>query len=297
MSSHRFFYGTMLAAACPSLSFVFNNIFYLTLMSILEAIIIAIVEGLTEFLPVSSTGHMIITSALLGINKDEFTKLFEVCIQLGAILAVVVLYWRKFLVFDKNRLSFYFKLIIAVIPALIFGYLFSDKIDALLESPLVVGITLLLGGIVLLFVDNWFKDPKVHSDEQMTVFQALRIGFFQCIAMVPGVSRSAATIIGGMQQKLSRDVAAEFSFFLAVPTMAAATGYKILKGRELLMSNTDNLKLLLVGNVVAFIVAMLAIKFFIGALKKYGFRIWGYYRIIVGIIILIAIFMGYKLEV
>jgi len=266
-------------------------------MTTLQAIIIAIVEGLTEFLPVSSTGHMIITSALLGINKDEFTKLFEVCIQLGAILAVVVLYWKKFLVFDKNRLNFYVKLIIAVIPALIIGYLFSDKIDALLESPLVVGITLLLGGVVLLFVDNWFLHPEIDSDEKMNIFKALRIGFWQCIAMIPGVSRSAASIIGGMQQKLTRNVAAEFSFFLAVPTMAAATGYKLLKGRELIMEHPENLKLLLIGNVVAFVVAMLAIKFFIDSLKKYGFKVWGYYRILVGIAILIAIAMGYKLTV
>jgi undecaprenyl-diphosphatase len=266
-------------------------------MDIWQAIIIAIVEGLTEFLPVSSTGHMVITSALLKLNKDEFTKLFEVCIQLGAILAVVVLYWKKFLVFDKNRLSFYVKLIVAVLPALIVGALFADKIDALLESPLVVGISLLLGGIVLLFVDNWFTNPTIEKDEEMNLFRSLRIGFWQCVAMIPGVSRSAATIIGGMQQKLTRNVAAEFSFFLAVPTMAAATGYKLLKGRELLMANTDNLKLLLVGNVVAFIVAMIAIKFFINTLKKYGFRVWGYYRIVVGIAILVAIGLGYKLSV
>lgn len=266
-------------------------------MDIWQAIIIAIVEGLTEFLPVSSTGHMVITSALLKLNKDEFTKLFEVCIQLGAILAVVVLYWRKFFVFDKNRLNFYVKLIVAVLPALIVGYLFADKIDALLESPLVVGVSLLLGGIVLLFVDNWFTNPTIEKDEEMNLFRSLRIGFWQCVAMIPGVSRSAATIIGGMQQKLTRNVAAEFSFFLAVPTMAAATGYKLLKGRELLMANTENLKLLLVGNVVAFIVAMIAIKFFIGTLKKYGFRVWGYYRIVVGIAILVAIGLGYKLSV
>jgi undecaprenyl-diphosphatase len=266
-------------------------------MGTLDAIIIAIIEGLTEFLPVSSTGHMIITSALLGINKDEFTKLFEVCIQLGAILAVVVLYWKKFFVFDKNRLNFYIKLVLAVLPALIIGYLLADKIDALLESPLVVGITLLLGGIVLLFVDNWFTKPQIDHDEQISYFRAIRIGFWQCIAMIPGVSRSAASIIGGMQQKLTRNVAAEFSFFLAVPTMAAATGYKLLKGRELLISHPENIKLLLIGNIVAFIVAMIAIKFFITTLKKYGFRVWGYYRIIVGIAILVAIGMGYKLSV
>ncbi|MET6998543.1 undecaprenyl-diphosphate phosphatase [Chitinophaga defluvii] len=266
-------------------------------MTVFEAIIIAIVEGLTEFLPVSSTGHMIITSWLLGISNDEFTKLFEVCIQLGAILAVVVLYWKKFFVFDKNRLNFYIKLIIAVVPALIMGYLFSDKIDALMESPMVVGVTLLLGGIVLLFVDKWFNHPTIDTDEKIDNFRALRIGFFQCLALIPGMSRSAATIIGGMQQKLTRNVAAEFSFFLAVPTMAAATGYKLLKGYKLLTEHPENLKLLFIGNVVAFIVAMLAIKFFIGTLKKYGFRMWGYYRIVVGIAIIIAIYMGYKLEV
>jgi len=278
-------------------SFTIHYSPFTALMTTFDAIIIAIVEGLTEFLPVSSTGHMIITNYLLGGDtKDEFTKLFAVCIQLGAILAVVVLYWKKFLVFDRNRLDFYMKLAIAVVPALIIGYLFSDKIDALLESPLVVGIMLLLGGIVLLFVDNWFLHPQVDTDEKIDVFKALRIGFWQCIAMIPGVSRSAASIIGGMQQKLTRNVAAEFSFFLAVPTMAAATGYKLLKGHELLTAHPENLKLLLIGNVVAFIVAILAIKFFIDSLKKYGFRIWGYYRIVVGIIILVAVAMGYKLD-
>jgi len=266
-------------------------------MDFWQAIIIAIVEGLTEFLPVSSTGHMVITSALLKLNKDEFTKLFEVCIQLGAILAVVVLYWRKFFVFDKSRVNFYIKLIVAVLPALIVGYLFADAIDSLLEKPEVVAISLLLGGIILLFVDKWFTNQTIERDEDMSLFRALRIGFWQCVAMIPGVSRSAATIIGGMQQKLTRNVAAEFSFFLAVPTMAAATGYKLLKGRELLMSNTENLKLLLIGNIVAFVVAMIAIKFFINTLKKYGFRMWGYYRIVVGIAILAAMGLGYKLSV
>ncbi|MBV8254198.1 MAG: undecaprenyl-diphosphate phosphatase [Chitinophaga sp.] len=266
-------------------------------MTFFQAIIIAIVEGLTEFLPVSSTGHMIIVSSLLGISKDEFTKLFEVVIQLGAILAVVVLYWKKFFVFDKNRMNFYLKLIVAVIPALILGYLFADKIDMLLESPMTVGITLFLGGIILLFVDKWFQNPTIDSDEKINIFKALRIGFYQCLAMIPGVSRSAASIIGGMQQKLTRNVAAEFSFFLAVPTMAAATGYKLLKGRELLMAHPENLKLLLVGNIVAFVVAMLAIKFFIDSLKKHGFKIWGYYRIVVGLIIIVALLMGYKLEI
>lgn len=264
-------------------------------MSILEAVIIAIVEGLTEFIPVSSTGHMIIVSALMGINKDEFTKLFEVCIQLGAILAVVVLYWKKF--FDFGKWQFYIRLMFAVLPALILGYLLSDYIDAALENPLVVGITLFVGGVILLFVDKWFNNPKIDSEEKISYFQAIRIGLWQCLALFPGVSRSAASIIGGMQQKMTRNAAAEFSFFLAVPTMAAATGYKVLKGHELLTSNPDNLKLLLIGNLVAFVVALLAIKFFIGTLKKYGFKMWGYYRIVVGLAILIFMLAGYKLTV
>lgn len=263
-------------------------------MSIVEAIIIAIVEGLTEFLPVSSTGHMIIVSSLMGINEDEFTKMFEVCIQLGAILAVVVLYWKKFFNFSKP--AFYVKLFLGVLPALILGYLFAEQIDSLLEKPEVVGLMLFLGGIVLLFVDKWFKNPVIDSDEKMNYFQAIRIGFYQCLAMIPGVSRSAASIIGGMQQRLTRNAAAEFSFFLAVPTMAAVTGYKLLKSHELVTSSMENLKLLLIGNVVAFVVAMIAIKFFIDTLKKFGFRVWGYYRIVVGAIILGAYFMGYKLE-
>lgn len=263
-------------------------------MSIVEAIIIAIVEGLTEFLPVSSTGHMIIVSSLMGINEDEFTKMFEVCIQLGAILAVVVLYWKKFFNFSKPE--FYFKLLLGVLPALILGYLFAEQIDALLERPEVVGLTLFLGGIVLLFVDKWFKNPTIDTDEKMDFFKAIRIGFYQCLAMIPGVSRSAASIIGGMQQKLTRNAAAEFSFFLAVPTMAAVTGYKLMESHELVTGSMENLKLLLIGNLVAFVVAMIAIKFFIDTLKRFGFKIWGYYRIIVGGVILAAYFMGYKLE-
>lgn len=264
-------------------------------MSIIEAIIIAIVEGLTEFLPISSTGHMIIVSSLMGINKDEFTKLFSVCIQFGAILAVVVLYWKKFINFSRPQ--FYLKLLLGVLPALIIGYLLGDQIDAWLEKPEVVGVTLLLGGIVLLFVDKWFNNPQIDSEEKMDYFKAIRIGLFQCIALLPGVSRSAASIIGGMQQKLTRNVAAEFSFFLAVPTMAAAAGYKLLKQHDLILQSPDNLKLLLIGNAVAFVVAMLAIKFFIDNLKKYGFRMWGYYRIVVGGIILGAFLLGYQLEV
>lgn len=262
-------------------------------MTPVETIIIAVVEGLTEFLPVSSTGHMIITSRILGIETDEFTKLFEVAIQLGAILSVVVLYWNKF--FPLNRKGFYLKLIVAVIPALVLGFVFSKKIDALLESPKTVAITLLIGGIILLFIDKLFQSNTIEEDEEITLKQALIIGFWQCLAMIPGTSRSAASIIGGMQQKLTRNLAAEFSFYLAVPTMAAATGYKILKAyldTPELLTNTENLLSLFVGSMVAFVVAMLAIKFFIGFLQRNGFKLFGWYRIIVGLVLLGLIYTG-----
>lgn len=268
-------------------------------MSIIEAIIIAIVEGITEYLPISSTGHMIITSTLLGIQKDEFTKLFEVAIQFGAILAVVVLYWRKFI--DFNKWQFYLKLIIGVIPALLLGFLFSDTIDKLLESPLVVAISLLVGGIILLFIDKAFNHPKIRRESNITYKNAFIVGLWQTIAMIPGVSRSAASIIGGMQQKFTRNVAAEFSFFLAVPTMAAATLYSIFikkwnvdgavkKGYELILQSSGNTIAFIIGNVVAFIVAIVAIKFFIDYLKKYGFKAFGWYRIIVGLALLIMLY-------
>jgi undecaprenyl-diphosphatase len=263
-------------------------------MSIFEAIVIAIVEGITEFLPISSTGHMIITSSLLGIHKEAFTKLFEVAIQLGAILSVVVLYYKRF--FPLNRWTFYLKLIVAVVPALALGFLFSDKIDELLESPLTVAIALLVGGVILLFVDKLFKTHTIDNEATLGYGRSFMIGCWQCLAMIPGVSRSASSIIGGMQQKLTRNFAAEFSFFLAIPTMAAATGYKLLKAYkdtpDMLM-NKDNITVLIIGNVVAFIVAMLAIKFFIGYLQKHGFRIFGWYRIIIGIILLALIYTGY----
>jgi len=256
-------------------------------MNLFEAIVIAIVEGITEYLPVSSTGHMIIASSLMGIHKDEFTKLYEVAIQLGAILAVVVLYWRKFL--DFSRWQFYVKLIIAVIPALVIGKIFSEEIDDLLESPTTVAIMLLLGGIILLFIDRMFNHPEIEKEEEITFKKAFFIGLWQCIAMIPGVSRSAASIIGGMQQKLTRKLAAEFSFYLAVPTMCAATGYKLMKGYDSFTS--EHIQLLLVGNLVAFIVAIIAIKFFIGFLQKYGFRLFGWYRIIAGVVLLVLIWM------
>jgi undecaprenyl-diphosphatase len=262
-------------------------------MNFIDAIIIAIVEGLTEFLPISSTGHMIIAEKLLGVPDDDFTKLFTIGIQLGAILAVVVLYWKKFmspLTAGSSGIQFYLKLLVAVLPALALGFIFSDKIDALLESSLTVAITMIAGGVVLLFIDNFFKNPTVEKDEQISFPKAFIIGVWQCVAMIPGVSRSAASIIGGMQQKLTRKLAAEFSFFLAVPTMAAATGYKLLKGYKTI--STDNIQLFVVGNVVAFVVAMLAIKFFIGFLQKHGFKLFGYYRIIAGIALLILIATG-----
>jgi undecaprenyl-diphosphatase len=261
-------------------------------MNLIESIIIAVVEGITEFLPVSSTGHMIIAERLMHVQETEFVKVFTVAIQLGAILSVIVLYWKKF--FDFKKINFYLKLIVGVIPALAFGFLFNKKIDLLLDSATTVAISLLIGGIVLLFIDKFFTNPTVNEEEEIKPKHALLIGFWQCIAMIPGVSRSAASIIGGMQQGLSRNLAAEFSFFLAVPTMLAATGYKLLKYyKEAGGFSTEEIKMLAVGNVVAFIVALLAIKLFINFVKKYGFKIWGIYRIILGIVLLILIYAGY----
>jgi len=270
-------------------------------MSIIEAVIIAIVEGLTEFLPISSTGHMIIASTLLGIHKEEFTKLFEVAIQLGAIMAVVVLYWRKF--FDFKRWQFYVKLVVGVIPALVLGFLFSDTIDALLESPTTVAISMLVGGVVLLFIDKAFNKPTLESDDQISYSKAFITGLWQTIAMIPGVSRSAASIIGGMQQKFTRNLAAEFSFYLAVPTMFAATAYSLFvkkweqsgiirKGYEIILESKENSIAFIIGNVVAFVVAILAIRFFINYLKIYGFKVFGWYRIIAGILLLVLLVTG-----
>ena len=258
-------------------------------MTLFQAIVIAIVEGITEYLPISSTGHMIITSSLMGIHTDEFTKLYEVAIQLGAILAAVVYYWQKF--FDFKNVRFYLKLLVAVIPALVLGKIFAEKIDLLLESTLTVAISLLIGGVVLLFIDRFFKEYTIDDEAGITNRKAITIGLWQCLAMVPGVSRSGASIIGGMQQKLSRRLAAEFSFFLAVPTMCAATGYKILKDYEAF--DWDSVILLLVGNAVAFVVALLAIKFFIAFLQKHGFKAFGWYRIVLGIILLVLLQSGY----
>jgi undecaprenyl-diphosphatase len=269
-------------------------------MDLLQAIIIAIIEGITEYLPVSSTGHMIFASSYFGIEKEEFVKLFQVSIQFGAILAVVVLYWKKF--FDFSKLQFFIKLACAVVPALILGKLFDDKIEAVLEHPTPIAIVLIIGGIILLFVDRFFKNPTIHKEEDITIKKAVTIGFWQCLAMMPGTSRSAASIIGGMQQGLTRQAAAEFSFFLAVPTMLAVTCYSVflktydksgLKGFELILKTEENTKMFVIGNLVAFVVAVLAIKFFIEIIKKYGFKPWGWYRIIAGILLL-AYFNFYK---
>lgn len=287
-------------------------------MTIVEAIIIAVVEGLTEFLPISSTGHMVVASSALGIHEQNFTKLFEVAIQLGAILAVVILYWRKF--FQLTKWQFYAKLLVGVIPALLFGFLFNDAIDAMLGSPAIVAVSMVLGGVGLLYVDKWFarqsgppsdilateltKPEIIEADERLSFRKSLVVGCWQVLAMIPGVSRSAASIIGGMQQNLSRNFAAEFSFFLAVPTMAAATLYSLFlknwgeggvkqKGYELITASSENMQAFAVGNAVAFVVALIAIKFFISFLQRHGFKLFGWYRIISGLLLLLMIVSGY----
>ncbi len=280
-------------------------------MNIFETIVIAIVEGLTEFLPVSSTGHMIIAQNLLGVESTDFVKAFTFIIQFGAILSVLVLYWKRFFQLNRTPLpegtpavkqflhkyDFYWKLFIAFIPAAVFGLLFSDAIDAMLEKVEVVAVTLILGGVFMLFCDRIFN--KGSEKTELTEKRALMVGLFQCISMIPGVSRSMATIVGGMSQRLTRKAAAEFSFFLAVPTMLAATVYKVYDlvkegGMEII---TDNLSTLLIGNAVAFIVALLAIKFFIGFVTKYGFKAFGWYRILVGGLILALLFTGHNLTI
>ncbi|MBQ7349683.1 MAG: undecaprenyl-diphosphate phosphatase [Bacteroides sp.] len=280
-------------------------------MSIFETIIIAIVEGLTEFLPVSSTGHMIIAQNLLGVESTEFVKAFTFIIQFGAILSVVVLYWKRFFKLNHtpapeganglqlflHKFDFYWKLFVAFVPAAVLGLLFSDAIDAMLESVVVVAIMLVIGGVFMLFCDKIFN--KGNDETPFTEKRAFMVGLFQCISMIPGVSRSMATIVGGMAQGMTRKAAAEFSFFLAVPTMFGATVYKMYKllkegGTTLIMDNIDTL---IIGNVVAFIVALLAIKFFISFVTKYGFKAFGWYRIIVGGIILVMLLTGHNLMI
>lgn len=262
-------------------------------MNWFDTIIIAIIEGLTEFLPVSSTGHMVIAQALLNVESTTFVKAFTVIIQLGAILSVVVLYWKRFF----QSVNFYLKLFVGVIPAVILGLYFENAIDLFLEKVWVVALMLLLGGIVMLFVDKWFS--KTDSNQEVTYKKSFTIGIFQCIALIPGVSRSMASIVGGMSQRLTRKNAAEFSFFLAVPTMFGATllkVYKLISDPVQLEVLKENISTLIIGNVVAFIVAMLAIRFFINFLSKNGFRAFGYYRIVVGAIILILLAMDIDLS-
>lgn len=262
-------------------------------MNLLHAIILAIIEGLTEFLPVSSTGHMIIGSTLMGIESDRFVKVFTVAIQFGAILSVVVLYWRRFF----QNIAFYVRLFVAFLPAVVFGLLLKKQIDALLENIVVVAVALIAGGIIFLLIDDYFQkqSSRETSVDDITLPKALKIGLFQVISMVPGVSRSAATIIGGMTQGLSPRTAAEFSFFLAVPTMFAATCKSLwdFAKEEGGTFTRQEMTLLAVGNVVAFIVAILAIRAFVGFLTRHGFKVFGYYRIAVGLLILALWASGY----
>ncbi|WP_120489513.1 undecaprenyl-diphosphate phosphatase [Bergeyella cardium] len=270
-------------------------------MDLLKSILIAIVEGLTEYLPISSTAHMGFAANMMGMEETEFLKMFQVSIQFGAILSVVVAYWKKF--FDLNNLQLYVKLTFAVIPALILGYLFDDKIEAVLGNQIAISSALVFGGVVLLFADSWFKNPKIEDEKQMPIKTAVAIGFWQCLAMMPGTSRSAASIIGGMVQGVTRKAAAEFSFFLAVPTMLAVTVYSVfvktwgketptpMKGYEMILSSSENIMVFILGNVVAFVVALIAIKTFISLLNKYGFKPWGWYRIFVGIALYIYFYL------
>ena len=261
-------------------------------MNYVHAIILAIIEGLTEFLPISSTGHMVLASSFMNIAQDDFTKYFEVNIQFGAILSVLVLYFKKFV--DVKNKAFYIKLLISIIPALMVGKLLDDFIDDKLGNPIFIAAVMIAGGFVLLFVDKLFNKSEIESIDEATNLNAFYIGLFQTLAIFfPGLSRSAASIIGGMQQKLSRSAAAEFSFFMAVPTLFAASAYKTLSYyKDFGMFSSEQIKILALGNVIAFIVAVLAIKFFIQFVKDRGFKIFGFYRIIVGTYILILLLMN-----
>jgi undecaprenyl-diphosphatase len=266
-------------------------------MSFLQALILAIIEGLTEFLPVSSTGHMVIASSFMGIASDDFTKLYEIVTQLAAILAVVVVYFKKF--FDFKNYTFYIRLLIALIPSLLIGALLKKHIDAMLENPLAIAVVLLLGGIILLFVDKWFTKNTLEDSANLDNKNVFQIGLFQTLAILfPGLSRSAATIIGGMQQGLTRRAAAEFSFFLAVPTMLAATVksiYDIYKEKPEVLTNITNLNTLIIGCLIAFFVAYISIRFLINYLSKYGFKFFGIYRIVLALIIFGLYFGGVPL--
>ncbi len=275
-------------------------------MSILETIIIAVVEGLTEFLPVSSTGHMIIAQSLLGVQSTDFVKAFTGIIQSGAILSVLCLYWKRFFYpsqaqcgnsYWKAMWHFYARLVVGVLPAVVLGLAFNDAIEENLGNVVLVGVTLIIGGVFMLFCDRLFN--KGSDSTPLTYKRALVIGFVQCVSMIPGVSRSMATIVGGMSQRLTRKAAAEFSFFLAVPTMFGATcleTYKLLSADAgSLLTEGQNLQMLLLGSAVAFVVAIAAIKFFIGYVAKYGFAAFGWYRIVVGLIIVICYLCGVEL--
>ncbi len=258
-------------------------------MSLWQTIILAIVEGLTEFLPISSTGHMIIVSSLMGISQFEFTGTFITSIQFGAILSVVFLYWRRFV----QSFDFYLKLFVGFLPFGVAGFLLKDIVEELLKSVTVVAIMLIVGGVVLLFIDKYFNKQQ-ETDSIPTFKQALFIGLFQCFALLPGISRSAATMIGALTQGFNRKSAAEFSFLLAVPTMFVITAYQMLKSYKTIKS--EDMDMLLIGNAISFVVAIAAIKFFVGFLTKYGFRVFGIYRIIVGVIILALLAMGFDLN-
>ncbi|KKO18728.1 MAG: UDP-diphosphatase [Candidatus Brocadia sp.] len=252
-----------------------------------EALILAIIEGITEFLPISSTGHMVIASTFMGIGNNALTKNFVIVIQLGAILSVVVLYWRRFLA----SFRFYVKLVFAFLPAAVAGFFLEDYIDLLLANIWVVVASLILGGIILIFTDRWFRHAEGTKEQEVSWLQGFKIGCFQCIAMIPGVSRAAATIIGGMTVGLNRRTAAEFSFFLAVPTMLGASAKKMMDSYQTIQDH--DLAILAFGSLVAFLVAMVAIRAFIGFLKQHGFKWFGYYRIVFGMAIaLIALLMN-----
>ena len=268
-------------------------------MSTWQAIILAIVEGLTEYLPISSTGHIIIASSVMGIAENQFTKDFTVIVQFGAILSVLVLYWRRFV----QTWELYLKLLAGFVPVAVIGFALKSRIDVLLDNVVVVAIALIVGGIVLIFIDGWFakQEESLKSEgkggiETLTMGQSALIGLIQCLALIPGVSRSAASIIGGLGVKLNRQAAAEFSFLLAVPTLTAASCYKVLK---ILKSDQpitgDQISAIISGNVVSFIVGMITIKAFVGFLTRRGFLAFGIYRILVGAILLALIASGHKL--
>ncbi|MNK12089.1 Undecaprenyl-diphosphatase [compost metagenome] len=261
-------------------------------MTYLHAIILGIIEGITEFLPISSTGHMIIASSVMGIADDDFVKAFEVIIQFGAILSVLILYWRRFL----PNWGFYKKLFVAFLPTAIIGFALKHVVEDLLGSVEVVAWSLILGGFVLIWSDRAFA--HLHSmgraTKDLTYKDSIKLGLFQSLAMIPGVSRSGATIMGGLFLGMNKKEAAEFSFFLAVPTMAAATLYKLFKIHKTI--HMEQISILLVGCFVAFVVAMVAIKFFIGVVTRYGFKGFGYYRVVVGVVILVLLYTGHNLE-